>query len=143
MLRLISHVPFSVHTALRDTTLCGYRIPKNVRIITNFWTLHHDEKIFPDPFSFKPERFLDDEGKVVPPGHPCRKVLFPFGAGRRVCLGETLAKNRLFLVITAMIQRYEFLPENPEEARKADPRNYDFGIVLNPGDVTVKISKRK
>lgn len=85
---------------------------------------------------------MDSEGKLVPPGHPRRKALFPFGAGRRVCLGETLAKNRLFLVISAMVQRYKFSPKDYESSQKADPRNYDFGIVLNPGDVTVKIEKR-
>lgn len=106
------------------------------------WNLHHDESIFPDPYTFKPERFLDGNDCLVSAGHPNRRALFPFGAGRRVCLGETLAKNRLFLTVSALIQRYRLLPESDLNIKDIDPRNYANGVVLNPGPVNVKMIKR-
>lgn len=139
---MISHVPFAGHTATKDTTLQGYKIPKGTNILILFWSLHHNEKIFPDPYAFKPQRFLDESGQLLPPGHLHRKAVLPFGAGRRVCLGETMARNRLFLAIAALVQRYKFLPENGKDNKPIDVRNYHFGIVLNPGKVTVKVIKR-
>lgn len=123
--------------------MCGYKVPKDTEISVGLWNLHHDESIFPDPYIYKPERFLDENGYVVPPGHSNRKALFPFGAGRRVCLGETLAKNRLFLTVIAIVQRYKILPGSDLETREVDPREYENGIVLNPGPVNVIMVKRE
>lgn len=61
-----------------------------------------------------------------------------FGAGRRVCLGEALAKNRLFLFATALVQSFEFqrAPDEtntkPQQLPKMDPRTYEMGLVLHP-----------
>lgn len=54
-----------------------------------------------------------------------------FGAGRRVCLGEALAKNRLFLFAAALLQRFQFLPGDPD-LPDIDPRGYNLGLVLHP-----------
>ncbi|CAD5124690.1 DgyrCDS12955 [Dimorphilus gyrociliatus] len=143
LLRFISHVPMAGHRAIKNTTLLGYKVPKDHKVFVSMWGLHHDEKIFPEPYKFKPERYLEENGEFVAPGHPCRKALFAFGAGRRVCLGETLAKNRLFLVIGALVQNYKFLPGNGKDVGEdVDPRDYKFGIVLNPGDLNVRMIRR-
>ena len=77
----------------------------------------HDPNVFEDPERFKPERFLEPNGKYVstrPNG------FIPFGVGRRVCLGEKLALADLFLVIVNLLQKtsgYEFaLPDGPGTA---------------------------
>ena len=83
----------------------------------------HDDKIFPESESFKPERFLGANGKYVssrPNG------FIPFGLGRRVCLGEKLAFADLFLIITNILQTtqgYEFvLPDGAGSANlNSDP----------------------
>ena len=67
----------------------------------------------------------------------------PFGAGRRVCLGESLAKNRLFLFSASLLQNFSFHPENCETLRDFDPRLFNLGIVLHPGSVKVKAITRK
>ena len=53
-----------------------------------------------------------------------------FGAGRRVCVGEALAKNRLFLFVTSLLQRFRFLPEPDDKWPDTDPRSYEMGVVL-------------
>ncbi|XP_066288756.1 cytochrome P450 2U1-like [Branchiostoma lanceolatum] len=100
--------PLSVpHAASRDTTLNGYNIPQEARILINLWSVHMDPQLFPEPNQFQPERFLDQDGNFV--NH---KALIPFGIGHRVCLGEQLAKMELFMLFVSLMQRFTFhLPE--------------------------------
>ncbi|CAH1794024.1 unnamed protein product, partial [Owenia fusiformis] len=84
-LRYTSNVPLAApHKATKDTSLGEYFIPKDTQIWMNLFGLHHDERHFADPWIFKPERFLDKNGDVIPVDQ--RKMLMPFGAGRRVCI---------------------------------------------------------
>lgn len=48
-----------------------------VTVLTNIWAMTHDENAHPDPYSFKPERFLDEHGKVM------EDRVLAFGFGRR------------------------------------------------------------
>lgn len=45
---------------LRDTNLGGYKIPKDSTILLNMYSIHVDPEIYPDPHTFKPERFIKD-----------------------------------------------------------------------------------
>ena len=54
-----------------------------------------------------------------------------FGAGRRVCLGRSLAKNRLFLFAVSLVQRFRVVPEG-SSLPEADPRTFEMGLVLHP-----------
>ncbi|KAH3773959.1 cytochrome P450 2U1-like [Dreissena polymorpha] len=140
-LRLISHVPLAVpHATICDTTVLGKRIPKDTTVYINLWSLHHDPEVWHDPWEFDPGRFLDADGHLLPPHHECRRRLLVFGAGRRVCLGESLAKNRLFLFTTALLQRYDFRPAS--SLPDLDPRKFSLGIVLHPGHFNIKAIKR-
>lgn len=60
------------------------------------------------PEEFRPERFLDttDEGKTL--RRELVQQMIPFGMGRRQCPGEALAKMELFLILTTLVQKYEF-----------------------------------
>ncbi|CAD5123234.1 unnamed protein product [Dimorphilus gyrociliatus] len=72
--RYLSVVPFSLpHIAVRDSTIGGYNIKKGSQIWPNIWGLHHDETIWGDPENFRPERFLDDNGRVLTAEHRFRK----------------------------------------------------------------------
>jgi cytochrome P450 len=65
ILRFSALVPLSVpHSAMEDTTLRGYFIAKGTTLIANLYAHHRNAKVFPDPDSFKPERFLTKDGKV-------------------------------------------------------------------------------
>ena len=119
------------HKACVDTQLSGYPIRKNTEIWTNLWGMHHDEALFPEPFAFVPERFLDSSGNVVKPDHPNRKRMLAFGAGPRVCVGEVFALNRLFILLAGMMQKLRILPETTiDEQLSMDPRNMIMGTLM-------------
>ena len=63
-----------------------------------------------------------------------------FGAGRRNCPGEQLARPRLFLAVTYLLQ--SFSPPDGEEPADPDPRNYIDGVPLKPEKFKVKASAR-
>ena len=66
----------------------------------------------------------------------------PFTAGRRNCPGELLARPRLFLALSYLLQSFTFSPPDGEEPADPDPRNYVDGIVLMPRKFKVKASAR-
>ena len=67
-LRLSSFVPISEpHWTLSDTTLFGYRIPKDAAVLGNLYAAHFDENDWENPQSFDPERFIDRDGNVKKP----------------------------------------------------------------------------
>ncbi|XP_019642654.1 PREDICTED: cytochrome P450 2U1-like [Branchiostoma belcheri] len=101
-------VPLGVpHAASRDTTLNGYNIPRETMIFVNLWSVHMDPELFPEPDSFRPERFLDQDGNFAK-----HEALIPFSIGHRICLGEQLAKMELFMLFVSLMQRFTFhLPE--------------------------------
>ena len=91
----------------------GYDIPKDTTVAINHWALHHDTQYWKDVNKFDPTRYLDADGKLD------RKPesWLPFSLGRRVCLGESVAKPELHLIFSCILQRFKItLPEgeNPE-----------------------------
>ncbi|CAH1243936.1 CYP1A1 [Branchiostoma lanceolatum] len=96
------------HATTVDTTLRGYEIPAGTWIMPNLWNVVRDPEIWGDPDSFRPERFLDDDGKVL--SKP--SALMPFSAGRRACPGEPMARADVFLLLGGLVQKFKFrLPE--------------------------------
>ena len=66
----------------------------------------------------------------------------PFGAGTRVCVGESLAKGRIFLAIVALIRRFNVQPPMKEKLVSCDPRHYSFGGLLIPPAFKVRLVNR-
>uniref|UniRef100_A0A670HVA8 Cytochrome P450 family 2 subfamily W member 1 n=1 Tax=Podarcis muralis TaxID=64176 RepID=A0A670HVA8_PODMU len=93
------------HSTTTDVTLNGYFIPKGTHIIPLLSSVLHDESQWEKPHKFYPEHFLNSDGKFVK-----RDAFMPFSAGRRACVGETLAKMELFLFFTTLLQRFTFQP---------------------------------
>ena len=65
-----------LHSTAETVDLAGYTIPKNTVIITNYYSLHMDPKLWPEPELFKPERFLDEQGALKKTDQ-----YMPFGIG--------------------------------------------------------------
>ncbi|PPQ73533.1 hypothetical protein CVT26_010344 [Gymnopilus dilepis] len=68
------------HRAVREDVYEGYRIPAGAVVTPNVWAIFRDEEIYPDPWTFKPERFIEEDGK---PAQPDPNITGGFGFGRR------------------------------------------------------------
>ncbi|XP_078373083.1 steroid 17-alpha-hydroxylase/17,20 lyase-like [Oculina patagonica] len=107
-LRVGNVVPLAVpHITLADTTLCGYRVPKDTIVFPDTESVHLDPKCWENPTVFNPYRHIDENGKLI----TNQGNFYPFGAGRRVCAGEPLAKVELFLFLSWMLQKFTFVAE--------------------------------
>ena len=140
--RFVSVVPLGLpHSTVRECQLEGATLPKGTNILPNVWSLHHDEKFWGDPWQFRPERFLDDQGMLLPADHDNRKHLIPFGAGSRVCVGEVFAMTRMFLYIASVLQHFT-IKAAPGDEVTCDPRDYILGIAHSPPDFQVSFIPR-
>ncbi|NWH42641.1 CP1A5 protein, partial [Fregata magnificens] len=115
MFRHSSFLPFTIphrqvlrlqRSTTRDTVLNGYYIPKDRCVFINQWQVNHDEKLWKDPLTFNPERFLNAEGTEVNKADG-EKVLV-FGLGKRKCIGEPIARWQVFLFLSTLLQQLEF-----------------------------------
>ncbi|KYM98161.1 hypothetical protein ALC62_11152 [Cyphomyrmex costatus] len=133
--RLANVGPTSIpHRAMSDTTLLGYEIKKNYTLLANLRSVHMDEQHWGDPKEFRPERFINDRGEYVED-----PWLIPFGLGHRRCLGETLAKNNIFLFAACLLQKFQFvLPsEHPDPILEGID-----GFTIAPPPLTVVAIKK-
>ncbi|CAL1592858.1 unnamed protein product [Knipowitschia caucasica] len=96
----------------QDTTLGGYFIPKGTAIMPMLHSVLFDKTEWESPDTFTPEHFLDKDGKFRK-----RDALMPFSAGKRVCLGESLAKMELFLFMVGLLQKFSFYVSDGVELR--------------------------
>lgn len=84
-----------------DVTFKGYFLPKGTYIIPLLESVLYDKTQFEKPEAFNPQHFLDSEGRFVR-----NDALMNFGAGRRVCIGETLARMELFVFFATLLQKF-------------------------------------
>ncbi|XP_067683550.1 cytochrome P450 1A5-like isoform X2 [Haliotis asinina] len=108
-MRLSTVVPFGLpHRAMKDAKIGHYDVPKNSNVLINHWAIHRDPDQWEDPATFKPERFLTEEGKVK----TTITHFLPFSVGRRACLGEYLAKPELHLIMAGLLKNFHISPED-------------------------------
>uniref|UniRef100_A0A3Q1HUS8 Cytochrome P450 2K1-like n=1 Tax=Anabas testudineus TaxID=64144 RepID=A0A3Q1HUS8_ANATE len=106
VLRVSNIVPLSVpHATSRDVTFQGFFIRKGTTVFPLLTSVLADESEWESPHTFNPGHFLNEHGKFV-----SRNAFIPFSAGRRVCVGESLAKMEIFLFFTSLLQHFRFTP---------------------------------
>ncbi|KAJ3555210.1 hypothetical protein NP233_g12259 [Leucocoprinus birnbaumii] len=89
------------HLNTEDDTYSGYHIPKDSIVIPNLWAMSRDERRYPDPEAFKPERYLTPDGKLNP--NASDPFDFAFGFGRRKCVGPHIAVSTLWIAIASIL----------------------------------------
>lgn len=91
-----------VREALNDCEVGGYLIPKGATLAMFQWVVHRDPRFFDLPEEFVPERWENDFAKSLP-----RCAYFPFGAGPRLCIGNTFAQVEVPLLLAAIVQKFQ------------------------------------
>ena len=120
----LRHRPVLPNSAPRYTVqeieVGGWRYPTGVCLVPSAYLIHHDPQIYPDPYAFRPERFLDQR--------PGTYTWIPFGGGRRRCLGASFALLEMQIVLRELFRTVDVRPASNgfELARR---RN----ITIRPG----------
>jgi hypothetical protein len=114
----------------QEVTIGGFTYPPGVALLASGFLVHHDPEIYPDPYAFKPERFV---GKA-----PGTYTWLPFGGGRRRCLGASFALQEMKIVLRVAFGRLTAAPatDAPEQTGRRS-------ITFSPrGGATVVLHER-
>jgi len=108
----------------------GWEYPAGVCLVANAYLIHHDPDIYPDPYAFRPERFLGES--------PGTYTWIPFGGGRRRCLGASFALQEMKIVLRAVLSRFDVAPAT--EALELTRRR---AITISPGRGAVTVLRER
>ncbi|KAI5118826.1 hypothetical protein M0805_009404 [Coniferiporia weirii] len=126
------------HAVSEDDHYEGFFIPKGSIVYANIYAITKDPEIFPDPDTFLPERFLN-------PTHP-RVADFDlsFGFGRRICPGQHVALQSMFIVISRLLWSFDILPSLDAQGVPIlpDPDAFVGGLVSRPQPFKLRLVPR-
>ncbi|CAG7725253.1 unnamed protein product, partial [Allacma fusca] len=123
VLRISAVVPMSLpHYTYADAEISGYFIPKDTLLIQNTWGIQHDPEVWDEPEEFRPERFLNENGR-----YKKNENLVVFGIGKRYCIGEFVARDQLFIFVTRIFQRFSI-----KYSGKPPSTHGNHGLVSRP-----------
>jgi cytochrome P450 len=95
----------------RDIRIGDWEYPAGTALLVSSWLIHHDQQLYPEPYAFRPERFVG-----VAPG---TYTWLPFGGGRRRCIGAAFAQQEMKIVVAAVLRRFTISADRPEFERTA------------------------
>jgi cytochrome P450 len=116
-LRLRPVVPLAGRRLSKDLVADGLELPAGTDVTPAIWLAHTRADVYPEPFAFRPERFLEDA--------PDTYAWVPFGGGVRRCLGGAFAEFEMRIVLREVFTRCELHKSDPMPERVAR-RNITF-----------------
>lgn len=116
-LRLRPVIPIAGRILAEPIEFDGIRLEAGENVAPSMWMAHTREDSFPEPLTFKPERFLDNPPETY--------SWIPFGGGVRRCLGATFAEFEMRIVLTEVLTRCELRLADPAPQR-VGRRNITF-----------------
>lgn len=132
-LRITPPVSFGLprRTPPEGATIGATWIPGDITVCIPAYIAHRDEKWFPDPESYQPERWLDEDAAKL------QAQFIAFSAGARGCLGRNISYLEQYVLVASLLKRYDFalLHEDWEIERRED-----FNLL--PGSLPLRIRRR-
>jgi cytochrome P450 family 135 len=105
-LRLRPVIDAAERTLTKPRTIGGWELPAGIRVYPNITVVHLREDLYPEPYEFRPERFIEEEAPSY--------AWLPFGGGIRRCIGAALAQAEMAEVIRTVVTRVDLEPRRPE-----------------------------
>lgn len=136
VLRISSIVPMgTTHAPTRDIQLNGFYLPQHAQVIPLLHAVHMDATLWDEPERFNPARFINSEGKVSKP-----EYFLPFGVGRRMCLGEILARMEIFLFFSSLLHCFDIAVP---EGETLPSLKGNAGVTISPNAFRVSLKPRQ
>jgi hypothetical protein len=135
------------HASSKCDIYRGYFIPKDAVIVPNQWAIFRDEELYPDPDSFRPERWLDTGFPTFQEPltlYPNLKRFAGFGHGRRICPGLEVAEKALFLQVSTPLWAAPIVRKKDASGREIEVPWYDYtGVSIStPRKFQFDVEKR-
>ncbi|TVR10028.1 MAG: cytochrome P450 [Salinarimonadaceae bacterium] len=102
-MRLYPPVPFMSREALSEDRIAGIRVPAGTLVTIAPWVLHRHRTLWKDPEVFDPERFTPENRESID-----RFAYLPFGAGPRVCIGQSFSMQEMMTVLARLVRSVSF-----------------------------------
>nr|ANY58180.1 putative CYP719 [synthetic construct] len=96
------------HKACKETSLMGSKVDKGTRVMVNIYALHHNQKVWKEPYKFMPERFLETDNQDGNVGKAMEQSLLPFSAGMRICAGMELGKLQFTFSLANLVNAFKW-----------------------------------
>ena len=117
-MRILPVAPLGVpHRLNQEDRYDGFILPKDTIVYANIWSILHDERSYPEPEVFLPERHLNLNELPRDTARERDPFTYAFGYGRRRCPGQYLAEMTLFVAMAGVLSLFEIRPG------KSDPRS--------------------
>jgi cytochrome P450 len=130
-LRLRPVIPLAGRRLAKELTVDGRTLPPGTDVTPAIWMTHTRADLYPEPFAFRPERFLGQS--------PDTYAWIPYGGGIRRCLGASFAEFEMRIVLREVLTRCDLRKASPEP-EKTGRRN----ITLSPkGGTPVVVTARR
>jgi cytochrome P450 len=126
-LRLRPVVPLAGRRLTSELQVNGWTLPAGTDVTPAIWLVHTRADLYPEPYAFRPERFLDER--------PTTYGWVPFGGGVRRCLGAAFAEFEMRVVLTELLRRRTLQPVSVT-AERVTRRNVTFSPLHGTRVVT-------
>ncbi|KAG1726484.1 cytochrome P450 [Suillus lakei] len=122
------------HRATKDVIWGNYCIPAGTTVVGSHWAINRDPEVFPDPYAFQPQRWLNDKGLV-------RDDLtsFLYGFGRRICPGQHIASRSLFINLALIFWAFQL---SLDPTKPLDDMAYVSGVLPPTQPCGIEFTKK-
>ncbi|KZV68853.1 cytochrome P450 [Peniophora sp. CONT] len=140
-LRFACPVPLGLpHRLTEDDVYEGRHIPKGTFVFANLWAILRDPALYPEPDTYKPDRFLDlsvEQRSIADPRN------YVFGFGRRICPGMHLVDASAWLLIACMLATLDIRKARDDAGKEVEPVvEYSNSVFRTPSSFACSIAPR-
>ncbi|KAL0958550.1 hypothetical protein HGRIS_000689 [Hohenbuehelia grisea] len=129
------------HRLMQDDEYNGYHLPTGSVVFANIWEMQHDPTLFPEPYEFKPDRFMNADGSLNVALAKDSEIAFGFG--RRACPGREMANAQVWMMMALILSSFDIRPAEDGNGKPIIPvADYHWGMLTFPKEFQCLICPR-